>query len=389
MDNTFDAIVIGAGYIGSSIAYHLSKEGLKTALFDQGPFASGASRANYGNIQIQDLELEFSQELTLNGIKCFSTLEAELDWNLGFRKIGSLLPIETEKQWRILEIRKNRLNHIGIQSELVNAGDLRDIEPLIDRSVLLGGLYHSDEGQLDPFQLLWAYLTRAKQHGLCDFFHTPVSGLIEKNGKITAINTGKNTYYSNNVILCTGAYTNTLGRSVNKNWPIHYVLGQAYVTEPLSVKMHNHIASASFFEDSSPGDNNEVIANMAISQSGHGNILIGESMIESSGFDRRIKPQALPAIANCTLKYFPKFGKLRIFRSWSAPVADVPDGRPLLGPVESISGLYIASAFRSTVIITPYVGKLITQLITTGNCELDLSNFLPERKLNEAINEIR
>ena len=52
MNNTFDAIVVGAGYIGSSIAYHLSKAGLKTALFDQGPFAAGASRANYGNIQI-------------------------------------------------------------------------------------------------------------------------------------------------------------------------------------------------------------------------------------------------------------------------------------------------------------------------------------------------
>src|SRR5665648_517870 len=93
MNNTFDAIIVGAGYIGSSIAYHLSKADLKTALFDQGPFAAGASRANYGNIQVQDLELEHSQALTLNGLKCFSTLEDELDWNLGLRKIGSLLPV--------------------------------------------------------------------------------------------------------------------------------------------------------------------------------------------------------------------------------------------------------------------------------------------------------
>lgn len=380
MNNIFDAIVVGAGYIGSSIAYHLSKAGLKTALFDQGPFAAGASRANYGNIQVQDLELEHSQALILNGLKCFSTLESELDWDLGLRKIGSLLPIETESQWRILENRKERLKNIGIQSELITGGSLSNVEPLIDPTVLLGGLYHADEGQLDPFKLLWAYLTRAKQYGLNHFFITPVINLIEKNGNIIGINTVDMKYFAKNVVLCTGAYTNILGRTINRKWPIHYVLGQALVTEPIEQKLHNHIASASFFEDSTQTDEkSNIIANMAISQSSHGNLLIGESMFESTGFNRQMNPYAIPAITKCALKFFPKFRRLRILRSWSAPVADVPDGRPLLGPVEGISGLYIATAFRSTVIVTPYVGKLITQLITVGICELDLSNFLPER----------
>lgn len=388
MNNTFDAIIVGAGYIGSSIAYNLSKAGLKTALFDQGPFAAGASRANYGNIQVQDLELEHSQVLTINGLRCFSTLEDELDWNLGLRKIGSLLPIETESQWQILENRKEKLNKIGIQSELITTESLCNVEPLIDATILLGGLYHADEGQLDPFKLLWAYLTRAKQHGLSNFFYSPVFSLIENNGNIIGINTVDQTYFAKNVVLCTGAYTKILGRTINKNWPIHYVLGQAIVTEPIEMHLNNHIASASFFEDSILTDENNILANMAISQSGHGNLLIGESMFESTGFDRQMNRYAIPAITKCTLKYFSKFTKLRVFRSWSAPVADVPDGRPLLGPVEGISGLYIATAFRSTVIVTPYVGKLITQLITSGNCELDLSNFLPERKLNETTDEI-
>ena len=58
MGKHFDAVVVGAGYIGSSVAHHLSKAGLKTAIIDQGAIAAGASRANYGNIQIQDLEME-------------------------------------------------------------------------------------------------------------------------------------------------------------------------------------------------------------------------------------------------------------------------------------------------------------------------------------------
>ena len=338
--------------------------------------------------RLQDLEIEHSQALTINGLKCFSTLEDELDWKLGLRKIGSLLPIETDSQWQILANRKEKLAKIGIQSELITSASLRDVEPLIDANVLLGGLYHADEGQLDPFKLLWAYLTRAKQYGLNSFFYSPVTSLIMENETIIGIKTVNMKYFSKNVVLCTGAYTNILGRTINKIWPIHYVLGQAFVTEPIEKQLHNHIASASFFEDSNQAEGKNIMANMAISQSGHGNLLIGESMVETSGFDRQMNQSAIPAIANCTLKYFPKFERLRVFRSWSAPVADVPDGRPLLGPVEGIDGLYLATAFRSTVIVTPYVGKLITQLITLGNCELNLSNFLPERNVNEAINEI-
>jgi glycine/D-amino acid oxidase-like deaminating enzyme len=67
LDHTFDVIVVGAGYIGSSVAYHLCSAGLKTALFDQGSMAAGASRANYGNIQIQDMELSRSVEMITQG----------------------------------------------------------------------------------------------------------------------------------------------------------------------------------------------------------------------------------------------------------------------------------------------------------------------------------
>jgi 2-polyprenyl-6-methoxyphenol hydroxylase-like FAD-dependent oxidoreductase len=73
---SFDAIVVGAGYIGSSAAYHPSKAGFKTALLDQVTLAAGASRANYGNIQIQDLELAHSIMVILDTIPIFDALES-------------------------------------------------------------------------------------------------------------------------------------------------------------------------------------------------------------------------------------------------------------------------------------------------------------------------
>jgi len=49
-----EAIVVGGGLVGSSIAYHLTRAGVSTLLIEQGDLASGASGANFGNVQVAD-----------------------------------------------------------------------------------------------------------------------------------------------------------------------------------------------------------------------------------------------------------------------------------------------------------------------------------------------
>jgi len=383
MTNAFDAIVIGAGYIGCSIAYHLSIAGLRTALIDQGSIAAGASAANFGNIQIQDMELEKSSELTKLGMASFSTLEEELGWDLGYRKIGGLLPIENENQWKILYQRKERLNQIGIASEIISAEQLKEVEPYLDNRNMLGALYHANEGQIDPFQLIWAYFFRAKQNGLRSYFHNRVTKFNVHQGQLQGVTTDQGILNAKNVIVCTGAYTEKLGKTIGKNWNTHYVLGQSIVTEQTKFILNNHLASASFFEEGQAVAKGTIIANMAISQSTHGNILIGEAMFESNHFPLKVPARSISSITQSWVKYFPNLAKLRILRSWSAPVADVKDGLPLFGPVMDLPGLYLATAFRSTVIITPIVGKTISQLITSGQSDLNIESFLPERQINE------
>ncbi len=381
MEKTFDAIVVGAGYVGSSIAYHLCAAGLKTALFDQGPMAAGASRANYGNIQIQDMELANSTELIRMAKTRFASLEAELDWKVGLRQIGGLLLVENETQWKMMEARLEILHQAGIPAELLPAGRLKEVEPLIDPGGLLGGLYHGGEGQLDPFQLIWGYLLRARQRGLQEYYFTEVTGFTVQSGCIEGVITPKGNFNAGCVVLCTGAYTRQLGRLLGREWESQYILGQAVVSEPVNLILHNHVSSASFFEPDPPSEDGFMGAKLALGQSAHGHLLLGEAMVLADHFEHPVPFRSLPAVAACIQRYFPSFSRLRILRSWSSPVAYTADGCPLLGPVTGLAGLFLATAFRSTVIITPLVGELIADLITRGACELKLDAFLPDRNM--------
>ncbi len=380
--SVYDAVVVGAGYIGCAVAFHLASAGLRTALLDRGGVAAGASRANYGNIQVQDAELGHSLALVKAGFARFASLEERLDASVGLRSLGGLLLIETEAQWRLMADRLPTLHAAGVEAELVTAGQLKEIEPLLDTSTLLGACYHRHEGQVNPFRLVWAYVQRGLEAGLELGLGVEVHGIDVAGGRVQGVRTSQGTLAASLVILCTGAWTPALGRDLGRDWQIRHVHGQAVVTEAVAGRLHNHIASAAFFETMhGDGETSQDEAVLALSQTAEGHFLLGEAGAPTRrlGSDARAGGQA--AIAGLAARYFPALRQARVLRGWAAPVAFTGDGLPYLGPVDGIDGLALATAFKSTVIVTPLVGEMVAAWALGGQAEPTWGAFAPEREV--------
>ncbi|MCS7061763.1 MAG: FAD-binding oxidoreductase [Anaerolineae bacterium] len=381
MSGTFDVVVVGAGYIGCAVACHAAMAGLRTLLIERGEIGAGASRANYGNVQVQDAELAHSLPLTVAGLARFPDLEAQLGAAVGYRRLGSLLLIETEAQWQTMAARLARLHAAGIPAELVPAAHIPEIEPLLDPRTVLGACYHAAEGQVAPFALLWAYLRRGRAYGLTVRTHTDVLEVGVAQGRVIGVRTEQGTIHAGAVVLTTGAWTNLLAAKLGRTWPIQHVRGQALVTEATSLRLNNHIASAAFFEDI---ENVAGGAVLAISQTAHGHFLLGEAAYPDPALTSQATADGARAIAAVATHFFPGLRSLRVLRTWAAPVASTPDGLPCLGPVADVSGLFIATAFKSTVIVTPIVGELMVDLILGRSPAIDVTPFLPDRRSADA-----
>lgn len=377
MNPTFDAAVIGAGYVGCSVAYQLCAAGLKTVLIDQGSIAAGASKANFGNIQVQDVEMDHSIDMVRAGYQQFVGLEEELGCSVQLKQIGSLLLIENESQWQIMAERLERLRAAGIESELLPAERLAEVEPSLQARGIRGALYHPYEGQLDPFKFMWAYVNRGVDLGLTLHLFTQVTGFEVAHGRLQGVQTRQGTLQAGVVVLTTGAWTRQLGLSLGLDWDVRYVHGQACVTERVEPVLRNHFSSAAFFETQSEESTGAAV--LAMSQSLNGNFLLGEAVNPTPDFLPHAGATGVQAIAGQIARYFPQLRHLRVLRTWEAPVAFTADGLPLLGPVADLPGLILATSFRSTVIVTPLVGKLVAQLVTQGRCDLDIGKFLPDR----------
>jgi sarcosine oxidase subunit beta len=380
--HTCDAIVVGAGYIGCAVAYALTVARLRVALLDRGDVPGGASRANYGNVQVQDAELAHSLSMVTAGYRRFADLEEELGCSIGYRRVGSLLLIETEAQWQLMAARIPMLHAAGIQAELVPAERLAELEPLLDRRAVLGACYHPDEGQVSPFAFMAAYLRRGRQAGLSIHPQTEVTGFDVINGRMRGLSTRAGQFSSDTVILTSGAWTPGLGRLLGREWSIPHVHGQALVTERSDLRLHNHLSSAAFFEamhDEPVGA--PVAAVLAVSQTADGHFLLGEAGAITDDLGTHSTPAGQAAIAREVTRFLPSMARLRVLRGWAAPVAFTGDGRPFLGSVDELPGLILASAFKSTVIVAPLIGSTVAQLVCEGRTDLDLTPFSADREI--------
>jgi sarcosine oxidase, subunit beta len=378
----WDAVVVGGGLIGSSIAYHLAAAGVRTLLVERGDLASGASGANFGLVQVQDTEFDLSLELTLLAYGRFATLERKLDYDLGYRRGGYLLLIESDHQWATLEQRAATLRAAGLQVELLDAQEVCRMEPYLAPESVIGGLYHPDEGELDPFKLVHAFALRGRDQGLELWTHTAVSRVQLRSGRAVGVETSRGDVQAGWVVLAAGAWTRPLGQTAGVDLLVRWVHGEALITEPLAPVAHRAMTSAAFFEETVNSD--EQTVGFCIHQRPEGNVMIGEAAFLTDRLSRQVSSTALPVIAREAQRRFPVLRQAAVIRAWAIPVACTPDNRPLLGPVDEVGGLLVATGLKSTIILTPLVGELVAAMVTGGEVDLRLAEFSPSRALSKA-----
>ncbi len=386
LNKTYDAIVVGAGVVGCSIAYHLTEAGLRVALVEQKHIGAGASGANFGMVQSNDVEVNHSIPMVLAGYKRFDTLEEELGMSVEFRRIASLRLLSSETQFEGSKERASILPKAGIPYEYVPPERIPEIEPVVDITNLYGATYASYQGQVNPFLLMWAFLRIAIQKGLEIFSYNEVQEFLFHSGKVIGVKTNHNTLMGNTIILATAAWTRRLGQQLHKDWKIHTFRASAMVTERFeTLKIRNIVTSADHIETQVNGPEDAELTVLALTQTPEGNFLIAQADRPGEVLDSKISHAAPYAMAYMATRYFPILQSARIIRSWTAPTTYTDDGMPLFGLVNDIEGLILAASFRSAIVNAPIAGEVVTQLITKSYCDLiDISPFAPDRIMKKA-----
>jgi sarcosine oxidase subunit beta len=205
MNQTYDAIVIGAGVMGASIAFHLAERGLRTAILERKVTASGATGHSSGLVRMH-YDLAAESELTYKSYKqYFSNWKERVGGECGFQQTGFLQIAKREHEDKL---RGNVANQqkIGINTSVITADDVKKLFVDLVTEHFDYAAYEPDSGYADATLTTNSFLETAKCNGATLIQNCEVTAIHTAVGKVTGVSTNKDDFDAPIVINAAGAW---------------------------------------------------------------------------------------------------------------------------------------------------------------------------------------
>jgi len=369
MKKSAEAVIIGGGVIGCTIAYNLAKEGVNVVVLEKDYLASGASGRCGALIWAQWYPMDTSELMARVGnmtLERFANLEEELDTDIEYNLESSISCIrpgeEEDYETEIQELER----YFDTRLEFLKPEEIKKMAPYIgvDNYESVGGYLRTGSiasASANPFLTVHALANTAKRLGATIYTDTEVNGITVENGKVKGVRTSKGDIKTNIVVDAAGAWSADVARMAGIKIPTRPHGEDAVVTEPLM--------PLPFF----PG-----IMEVYGRQTKSGQILVGENDFpeQESGYSTDTTLDFLPRISEYLLKMFPSFGHINIQRHWAGTEDITPDELPILGKVDELDGLILACGFTGGFCISQAVGEIITDIILEKDKNLDIAEAL-------------
>jgi glycine cleavage system aminomethyltransferase T/glycine/D-amino acid oxidase-like deaminating enzyme len=369
------AVIIGGGVGGTSIAYHLAELGwTEIILVDRADLTSGSTFHSAGLVG----QLRSSVTLTrmmMYGADLYRRLAAETGTDPSWREVGSLRLASSPQRYEELRRQAGWAKTFGLPLELIGAAEARALFPLMSTEGVLGAVYLPTDGWLDPSGLALALAAGARARGAQIRTHTRVVGIGTKGGRVTGVTVERggerSEILADVVVNAGGMFAPEIGRMAGVTVPIIPMAHEYLFTEPIE-GVH---AGLPQLRDPD---------NLVYFREEVGGLCMG-------GYERHPAPWALdgvPAdfngkllapdwprfaeIMDGAVRRVPAIGDAGINRMINGPEAFTPDNEFILGESE-VRGFFVAAGFCAHGIAgAGGIGRQMASWIVEGEPELDL-----------------
>ena len=366
-------VVVGAGIIGASIAYHLSRRAVAVTVLEKSQPGSGASSHSFAWINGTTKRPAAYHDFNRRSLEMWSRFSRDLMADVGLRWGGQLEWESTSRRANQLGQRLKQLQKWGYPCRMIDEAELRRLEPGLSPGPVAAAGFSYADGQVDPQKVVHACLLRAAQADTSLQQETLVTGLNiahrSESSKVESVQTEDGPIDCDVVVLAAGVETTKLAATVGINVPQEYSPGVVVNTDPRPKLLDTvPVVYAPPLDSAHP--------QIHFRQRADGTVQIGEGTQESLSQDDSLR-HAENLLARAS-HYLPALAGAKAL---PVPVGYRPmprDGYPVLGFARAAPNVYIALT-HSGVTLAPLIGELAAMEIVDGVSVKTLSPYRLDR----------
>ena len=370
--NHAQAVIIGGGIIGCSVAYHLTKRGVSdVVLLERRQLTCGTTWHAAGLVA----QLRATQNLTRLAqytTHLYESLEAETGQATGYQQRGSLSIATTVERFEELKRGASMAKCFGLEVDVITPDQAQQMWPLMNIEDVVGAVHLPKDGQTNPIDTTLALAKGAKMGGARIFEGVTVTGVEIRNGCAVGVYTDVGYISADVVINCGGMWARDVGAMAGVDVPLHAAEHFYIVTEP----MQGMTAQTPVLRD---------LDGCAYFKEDAGKLLLGcfepvakpwgmEGIPEDFCFDQLPDDwDHFEPILEMALKRVPTLSDAGIQLFFNGPESFTPDDRYHLGEAPNLKNFFVAAGFNSIGIQSAGgAGKVLADWVVDGHPPMDL-----------------
>lgn len=362
-------IIIGAGILGASTAYHLARKGEEVLVVERGE--PGQATKNAAGIVCPWLTNRSNKawyQLVIGGAKYYpklmEELKAEGEKETGYHQVGAINIFDTdEKLDRKMEVAYKR------QAEAPEMGDITRLSSEETRKLFppvaeqYGAVHIGGAARVNGGAVATSLLRAAEKYG-ANVLHGDAALLFQK-GQVEGITVDGENYAADQTIVTNGAWTNELFKPLGIRSQVTFEKAQIIHLEmpdndtrewPVMLPPFNHYILA--FEA--------------------GKIVVGATKEVTNEFDSRVTTGSVHQLMDKALRVAPGLAEATYVGTKVGFRPFTPGSLPVIGRVPGLDNVLIANGLGASGLTSgPYVGAELAKLATNKKTDINLDAYSP------------
>jgi sarcosine oxidase, subunit beta len=359
---TADVVIIGAGAIGCSIAYHLGLRGAKNVVVLEQEFVgSGTTSKAAGGIRVQfptEVEIAFS----MASLEFFKRFHEEMGVNPHLRQVGYLFLLGSEGDVEQYKQQIALQRQYGLDVRLLTPQDASAIVPQLRVDDLLAAVYSPQDGYADPHTVVQGYATKARECGVKILEQTEVTGVRLEGDRVVGVETTSGPIDTRLVVNAAGPWATRVAEMVGSKVPVYPRRRHIFVTEPFG----DFVNPSPLVIDRTSG--------FYCRTEGRSILMSPGDAQEVQGYKVTIDWSMAEETARKAVQRVPVLECAGIMSGWAGLRPLTPDEHAIIDHLPGVEGFLCAVGFCGHGFQhSPAAGKVVAEMILDGQPSIDIS----------------